>query len=88
MISNNHSFEVHDEEIEEKRGNLLTAAFKKKRKMKCHQKYHHDQRKSNIFFSSRFATYLVHPRRLQHHPNQNQFRVVSKSRLGLHQSKE
>ena len=40
MISNNHSFEVHDEEIEEKRGNLLTAAFKKKRKMKCHQKYH------------------------------------------------
>ena len=29
MISNNHSFEVHDEEIEEKRGNLLTAAFKK-----------------------------------------------------------
>lgn len=89
MISNNHSFEVHDEEIEEKRGNLLTAAFKKKRKMKCHQKYHLLHPKEiQYFFSSRFATYLVHPRRLQHHPNQNQFRVVSKSRLGLHQSKE
>ena len=88
MISNNHSFEVHDEEIEEKRGNLLTAAFKKEKKNEMSSKISSRPKEIQYFFSSRFATYLVHPRRLQHHPNQNQFRVVSKSRLGLHQLKE
>ena len=51
MISNNHSFEVHDEEIEEKRGNLLTAAFKKEKKNEMSSKISSSSPKGNpIFF--------------------------------------
>ena len=71
-----------------KKSNLLTAAFKREmEKSIYHQKKSHHRVKLTKNPIS-VQSYLVHPRRLQRHPNRNQFLVASKRTLALPQSKE